>query len=302
MPDTYDELMLSNAQLRADLDEANERHAAVLATLHEYEALLRACQEENERGAADLDEARGNVDRLTTELASVRHDRKVAEEAAHNGTWVWSDTDPNDLETMGAEMVVTMTAAQLRALLAAHRGADLAAARTALTNTRDELQRVSVAYKKWKNDPGCCEQDRFASSFVLDVAFTCADALLAAEPTAAAPRDSVKTAPLLTRAKRLVAEAQTIPCIGADSKARCCLWAHESRQLAMQLIEHIETVHQSAETPCVTRLVGGEQPTCAYLSDGSKIVVRFGPGANGPCWLEHKPQAKLTTRGIDETP
>jgi len=33
------------------------------------------------------------------------------------GTWVWSDTDSNDVESMSEEMTVTMTAGQLRKLL-----------------------------------------------------------------------------------------------------------------------------------------------------------------------------------------
>lgn len=59
-------------------------------------------------------------DELRSALADATRAREERDLAARGveGRWLWSDTDPNDLESMGDAMLVTMTAGQLRRLLA----------------------------------------------------------------------------------------------------------------------------------------------------------------------------------------
>ena len=58
------------------------------------------------------------------ELATVKNERNLAAIDAGN-KWIWSDTDPNSLESMGENMVVSITAGQLRKLLSAREPAEL---------------------------------------------------------------------------------------------------------------------------------------------------------------------------------
>lgn len=50
---------------------------------------------------------------------------------------------------------------------------------------------------------------------------------------------------------------------------------------------------------CVARMVGGDRAVGAYLTDGTKIVVRRGAGTTGPAWLEHVPQATIHTANTE---
>jgi len=52
------------------------------------------------------------------ERDTMRTERNIAAEASRQGTWIWSDTDPNDLAGMADAMTITMTAQQLRSMLA----------------------------------------------------------------------------------------------------------------------------------------------------------------------------------------
>lgn len=64
-------------------------------------------------------ERRGkDLERLLLEVRTLRSERNAAALAFSTGVWVWSDTDPNDLDGLCEEALVTMTAGQLRGLLA----------------------------------------------------------------------------------------------------------------------------------------------------------------------------------------
>lgn len=68
-------------------------------------------------------------------------------------------------------------------------------------------------------------------------------------------------------------------------------------------LEELRTVFNQPTAPkgysCVVRLLGSVDghETCAYLRDGTKIVVARDEKTKGPAWLEHKPQAKIGVRG-----
>lgn len=64
-----------------------------------------------------IQQLQGIVRDLGDALKQTQHERKLAAEASDHGTWVWSETPDDDIESMGDDMLVTMAAAQLRALL-----------------------------------------------------------------------------------------------------------------------------------------------------------------------------------------
>ena len=69
------------------------------------------------RRAADYQLARAQLAKTEMELGEARR----ACSAATDGPWVWSDDGDNDLETMSVNMVVSITAGNLRDLLAKDR-------------------------------------------------------------------------------------------------------------------------------------------------------------------------------------
>jgi len=48
---------------------------------------------------------------------TLRRERNAAATVSSEGTWIWSDTDDNHLDSLVEDAVVTMTAGQLRSLL-----------------------------------------------------------------------------------------------------------------------------------------------------------------------------------------
>lgn len=76
--------------------------------------LVERIREQDKR----LFELRETIDDYDAQCRDLKRERDVVETVDIHGTWIWSDTDPNHIESMGAEMVVTMTAGQLRKMLA----------------------------------------------------------------------------------------------------------------------------------------------------------------------------------------
>lgn len=85
------------------------------------EEALRARIAELEGLADDLqaqrDSYRATNRTLFDQCSQLRRERNAAADEGRNGSWVWSDTDPNDLESLCEDALVSLTAGQLRALL-----------------------------------------------------------------------------------------------------------------------------------------------------------------------------------------
>lgn len=56
---------------------------------------------------------------------TLRHERNLAAESVANGFWLWSDTDDNWLDGLTNDALITMSAAQLRELIAERRAREL---------------------------------------------------------------------------------------------------------------------------------------------------------------------------------
>lgn len=98
--------------------------ALVLATLRPGESMsappAHAIVEAVQSLRAERDTTLARLDAATAELEQVRRERNAAASIAAHGTWVWSDTDDNALDGLCDDALVTMRAAQLRALLESH--------------------------------------------------------------------------------------------------------------------------------------------------------------------------------------
>jgi hypothetical protein len=135
-------------QLQRDLTEAERRVERVMAHLrriscyHESLTLEQAAELAAEcevsaiahahamadtcrRAADQRDVVEERAQQLAAELADalaeskrLRHELATFESAETQGRWIWSETDPNDLDTMCDEMLLTMTARQLRVMIA----------------------------------------------------------------------------------------------------------------------------------------------------------------------------------------
>jgi hypothetical protein len=68
---------------------------------------------------SELAMSRATAEHYCAEARRLRRQRNIAATAAEMGTWHWSDSDPNELESLCEDALVTMTAGQLRAMLPA---------------------------------------------------------------------------------------------------------------------------------------------------------------------------------------
>lgn len=93
--------------LQAQIDELHHK-------LADAERMNDILSRDLRRRAADYHLVRAQLAKMEMELGEARR----ACSAATDGPWVWSDDDDNDLETMSAGMVVSITAGNLRDLLA----------------------------------------------------------------------------------------------------------------------------------------------------------------------------------------
>lgn len=103
-------LLVAERQRRAELEariEQEDRRAC-----EKLGALDKQIMDLETRCAQQREE----IGRLERDLSTARQERNAA--AGEGSAWVWSDTDPNYLGSMSAEMVVQMRAEQLRSLLA----------------------------------------------------------------------------------------------------------------------------------------------------------------------------------------
>lgn len=98
--------------------DALATNRAKLAELEQQVHDLRGDLAASELLCADYDRDRQQL----------RRERNVVAEARGEGHWFWSDTDPNDLDSLASDATVVMRAEQLRALLARTGGSDGVAA------------------------------------------------------------------------------------------------------------------------------------------------------------------------------
>lgn len=91
------------------------RASAIERERDELRTRLTASVQNETRQAAKLDAMAAELSAALEESRVLRSERARARDG---GAWVWSDVDDNDLDSMGDDMCITMTAGQLRSLLA----------------------------------------------------------------------------------------------------------------------------------------------------------------------------------------